>query len=173
MSSDQCPALCFAHPLFSHVRRPPTSTLFPYTTLFRSSRSTRALVAIAAVSFPVIVVAYLVAPPDHWARALAYGAAAVLVVVGTLLLARFAHSLRVDRRYADLLENEVAHQTRSLMDSLAATAEAERNLRLVMDAVPDAIIVVDREGRILEANAPAESMAAGEAPLQGRTRSEE
>src|SRR5439155_1637126 len=70
------------------------------------SRSTRALVAIAAVSFPVIVVAYLVAPPDHWARALAYGAAAVLVVVGTLLLARFAHSLRVDRRYADLLENE-------------------------------------------------------------------
>src|SRR5438034_7119809 len=78
MSSDQCPALCFAHPLFSHVRRPPTSTLFPYTTLFRSSRSTRALVAIAAVSFPVIVVAYLVAPPDHWARALAYGAAAVL-----------------------------------------------------------------------------------------------
>ncbi len=133
------------------------------------SRSTRALVAIAAVSFPVIVVAYLVAPPDHWARALAYGAAAVLVVVGTLLLARFAHSLRVDRRYADLLENEVAHQTRSLMDSLAATAEAERNLRLVMDAVPDAIIVVDREGRILEANAPAESMAAGEAPLQGRT----
>ncbi len=133
------------------------------------SRTTRALVAIAAVSFPVIVVAYLVAPPDHWARALVYGAAAVLVVVGTLLLARFAHSLRVDRRYADLLENEVAHQTRSLMDSLAATAEAERNLRLVMDAVPDAIIVVDREGRILEANAPAESMAAGEAPLQGRT----
>src|SRR2546426_1119082 len=101
------------------------------------SRTTRALVAIAAVSFPVIVVAYLVAPPDHWARALVYGAAAVLVVVGTLLLARFAHSLRVDRRYADLLENEVAHQTRSLMDSLAATAEAERNLRLVMDAVPD------------------------------------
>src|SRR3989449_9799164 len=103
------------------IRRPPRSTLFPYTTLFRS------------------------------------------------LLARFAHSLRVDRRYADLLENEVAHQTRSLMDSLAATAEAERNLRLVMDAVPDAIIVVDREGRILEANAPAESMAAGAAPLQGRT----
>src|SRR2546427_9068485 len=66
------------------------------------SRTTRALVAIAAVSFPVIVVAYLVAPPDHWARALVYGAAAVLVVVGTLLLARFAHSLRVDRRYADL-----------------------------------------------------------------------
>src|SRR5207245_9074811 len=47
--------------------------------------------------------------------------------------------------------------------------EAERNWRLVMDAVPDATIVVAREGRILEANAPAESMAAGAAPRRGRT----
>src|SRR2546421_9271699 len=40
----------------------------------------------------------MVAPPDHWARALVYGAAAVLVVVGTLLLARFAHSRSEERR---------------------------------------------------------------------------
>jgi PAS domain S-box-containing protein len=76
--------------------------------------------------------------------------ALAVVIVGV----RFTYSLQADRRYASLLESEVASQTRSLMDSLAATAAAERNLRLVMDAVPDAIVVVDRESRVLEWNAP-------------------
>jgi two-component system NtrC family sensor kinase len=125
--------------------------------------------AIAAISFLVIVVAYALWPPDRWVRVLISVAAAVLAVVAIVIVARFAHSLRVDRRYAHLLENEVALQTRSLMDSLAATAAAERHLRLVMDAVPDAIILADREGRIVESNVPAARMAEGQGPLAGRT----
>jgi len=86
-------------------------------------------------------------------------AAAVLVVVGMVLVgARFVYTLRADRRYASLLENEVASQTRSLMDSLAGTAAAERHLRLVMDAVPDAVVVLDRDGHILESNGPAQTL---------------
>ena len=54
------------------------------------------------------------------------------------------------------------------MDSLAATASAERNLRLVMDAVPDAIVVVDREGRILESNRPTRVMGALTGPVENR-----
>ena len=132
------------------------------------NRHTRALIAVAAVSLPVIVVAYGLAPRDGWARVLV--AAALLVSGGLAIIAlRFMYSLRSDRRYTALLENEVANQTRSLMDSLAATAAAERNLRLVMDAVPDAIVVADREGRILESNAPAQRMAADEGSVNGRT----
>ncbi len=94
----------------------------------------------------------------------------VLVAVGVVIVgARFAYSLRADRRYEGLLENEVAHQTRSLMDSLAAAGAAERNLRLLMDSVPDAIVVLDAEGRMLDSNEPARVMAAaGAKPLQGR-----
>ena len=55
-------------------------------------------------------------------------------------------------RYARILEDEVANQTRSLMSALGATASAERNLRLVMEAVPDAITVVDRDGHVLDEN---------------------
>ncbi|HEX4627519.1 MAG TPA: ATP-binding protein, partial [Gemmatimonadales bacterium] len=90
--------------------------------------------------------------------------ALAVVIVG----ARFTYSLQADWRYASLLENEVASQTRSLMDSLAATAAAERNLRLVMDAVPDAIVVVDREGRILESNAPTRALGALVGPPERR-----
>ena len=122
------------------------------------TRLTRTLVAIAALSFLVIVLAYLLAPADRAARTLV---AAVLIGAAVASVGvRFTYSLRANRRYATLLENEVAGQTRSLMDSLAATAAAERNLRLVMDAVPDAIVVVDRAGRVLEANEPARGMGA-------------
>src|SRR5213082_1943996 len=121
------------------------------------TRLTRTLVAIAALSFLVIVLAYLLAPADRAARTLV---AAVLIGAAVASIGvRFTYSLRANRRYAALLENEVASQTRSLMDSLAATAAAERNL-LVMDAVPDAIVVVDRAGRVLEANEPARGMGA-------------
>src|SRR5438270_4385552 len=80
-------------------------------------------------------------------------AAAALVAAGVAAgAARFLASSRADRRYAKVLENEVATQTRSLVDSLTATADAERHLRLVMDAVPDAIAVLDRDGRVIDLN---------------------
>src|SRR6184192_1934747 len=121
-------------------------------------RLTRTLVAIAALSLLVIVLAYLLAAADRAGRTLV---AAVLIGAAVASIGvRFTYSLRANRRYATLLENEVAGQTRSLMDSLAATAAAERNLRLVMDAVPDAIVVVDRAGQVLEANQPARGLGA-------------
>ncbi len=122
------------------------------------TRLTRTLVAIAAVSFLAILLAYLLAPANRAGRTLV--AAVLLGVAVAVIGVWFTYSLRANRRYAARLENEVASQTRSLMDSLAATAAAERNLRLVMDAVPDAIVVVDHAGRILEANEPARSMGA-------------
>jgi signal transduction histidine kinase/CheY-like chemotaxis protein len=86
---------------------------------------------------------------------------AVIVGIGIAIIgARALYSLGADRRYAALLEEEVAHQTRSLMSSLAATASAERSLRLVMEAVPDAIVVLDRHGHVLDANAASRQMAA-------------
>src|SRR5205807_1913450 len=112
----------------------------------------------AALSLLVIVLAYLLAAADRAGRTLV---AAVLIGAAVASIGvRFTYSLRANRRYATLLENEVAGQTRSLMDSLAATAAAERNLRLVMDAVPDAIVVVDRAGQVLEANQPARGLGA-------------
>src|SRR5439155_25862330 len=132
------------------------------------NRLARMLVAIAALSFLVIVLAYLLAPADRAARTLV---AAVLIGAAVASIGvRFTYSLRANRRYAALLENEVASQTRSLMDSLAATAAAERNLRLVMDAVPDAIVVLDRDGRIMELNEAAKRMVAAP-PEEGAGRS--
>jgi PAS domain S-box-containing protein len=79
---------------------------------------------------------------------------ATIVGIGMAIIgARVLYSLGADRRYANLLEEEVAHQTRSLMSSLAATASAEHSLRLVMESVPDAIVVLDRDGRVLDSNA--------------------
>src|SRR5216117_472055 len=78
---------------------------------------------------------------------------AMIIGVGlAIVAARVVYSLGVDRRYARVLEDEVANQTRSLMSSLSATASAERNLRLLMEAVPDAITVVDRDGYVLDEN---------------------
>ena len=95
---------------------------------------------------------------------------AVLIALAVVIIGlRLVHSTRADRRYATLLENEVASQTRSLMDSLAATAAAERNLRLLMNAVPDSIVVVDREGRILESNGPTRVMGALAGPPENRS----
>lgn len=82
----------------------------------------------------------------NWQTRLLVGIAMVLVAAWALF------SRRMDRRYARILEDEVANQTRSLMSSLGATASAERNLRLVMEAVPDAITVVDRDGHVLDEN---------------------
>ncbi len=85
--------------------------------------------------------------------------AAVIVGLGILIIgARVLYSLGADRRYAELLEEEVAHQTRSLMSSLAATASAEHGMRLVMESVPDAIVVLDRDAHVLDSNAAGRQM---------------
>src|SRR2546430_17722887 len=49
------------------IRRPPRSTLFPYTTLFRSSRSILGVVgaACAAVAFALTLVARPPSPPSE------------------------------------------------------------------------------------------------------------
>lgn len=80
-------------------------------------------------------------------------AAIVVAVALAITGARVLYLRRADRRYAQVLEGEVANQARSLMSSLAATASAERSLRLVMESVPDAIAVLDQDGRVLDANA--------------------
>src|SRR5437016_1436183 len=88
---------------------------------------------------------------------------AIIIGIGMLIIgARVLYSLGVDRRYAQLLEDEVANQTRSLMSSLGATASAERSLRLLMEAVPDAISVLDREGRVLDENPAGRSLVNAE-----------
>src|SRR5438552_1457615 len=79
---------------------------------------------------------------------------AIIIGIGmAIIAARVLYSLGASRRYAQILEDEVANQTRSLMSSLGATASAERNLRLLMEAVPEAITVVDRDGHVLDENA--------------------
>jgi len=113
-----------------------------------------AAIVIGLAGIAAVAVAQTLSPEPDPGAALLIGVAVAIIGV------RFTYSLRANRRYAAQLENEVASQTRSLMDSLAATAAAERNVRLVMDAVPDAIVVVDRAGRILEANEPARGMGA-------------
>ena len=50
------------------------------------------------------------------------------------------------------------------MDSLSATAVAERNLRLVMEAVPDAIVVLDAQARQLDMNSAARALFAAAPP---------
>ena len=84
---------------------------------------------------------------------------AVIVGIGMAIIgARVLYSLGADRRYAALLEEEVAHQTRSLMSALAATGAAEHSLRLVMESVPDSIVVLDRDGNVLDSNAAGRHM---------------
>ena len=86
---------------------------------------------------------------------------AVIVGIGIAIIgARVLYSLGADRRYAQLLEDAVAQQTRSLMSALSATASAEHSLRLVMESVPDAIVVLDRDGRVLDSNAAGRKMFA-------------
>ena len=100
---------------------------------------------------------------------------AIILGVGmAIVAARVLYSLGVDRRYERVLEDEVANQTRSLMSALGATASAERNLRLLMEAVPDAITVVDRDGRVLDENSSGRVLvnaAPGDARESGGRRS--
>src|SRR5437667_7604433 len=110
------------------------------------SRPARVLVSIAVVSLVAMGLFYAFRAAVDW-RTRLIAAVAAAIVAGWVLYSR-----RADRRYAQVLEDEVAKQTRSLMSSLGATASAERNLRLLMEAVPDAITVVDRDGCVLAEN---------------------
>jgi two-component system NtrC family sensor kinase len=127
-------------------------------------RRARLLVVTAAAA--AIGAAYVFAPAALWARA---ALAALVTALAAVAGWRWTQTLGAGRRYTQLLETEIASQTQSLMGSLAAAARAEWNLRQVMDAVPDAIVVADREGRILDANAPARALAAPRAAADGAT----
>ena len=83
-----------------------------------------------------------------------------LAIGAMILAARIGYSLFADRRYENLLEREVERQTMSLSDSLSSVAAAERNLRLVIEASPDPIVLLDREGRVTAFNAAAPGMVA-------------
>jgi len=100
---------------------------------------------------------------------------AIIIGIGmAIIAARVLYSLGMSGRYAHILEDEVANQTRSLMSSLGATASAERNLRLLMEAVPDAITVVDRDGHVLDENSSGRALvnaSAGETRESGGKRS--
>jgi PAS domain S-box-containing protein len=102
---------------------------------------------IGLVGMTAMVIAAVLRPTSGASDALIIGVGLAIVA------ARVVYSLGVDRRYEQVLEGEVASQTRSLMSSLGATASAERNLRLLMESVPDAITVVDRDGFVLDENA--------------------
>jgi len=113
--------------------------------MIRLSGPARLIVSLAVVSLVALALFYVFHGVDWRTR--------LMVVVAMAVVAAWAlYSRRAERRYARLLENEVANQTRTLMSALGATASAERNLRLVMEAVPDAISVVDREGHVLDEN---------------------
>ena len=92
--------------------------------------------------------------------------AALVGLIAWLVVRLLTEQLR-NEKHATLLETEMARQTTTLLDSLAATATAERELRLVMEAVPDAIMLLDPEGRILSQNEPAREFtsAAGHAQV--------
>src|SRR6058998_1877783 len=131
------------------------------------SRPARVLVTIAIVSLVAMGLFYAFRAVDWSTRLIA-------VVAAAIVAAWVVYSLGVDRRYARVLEDEVANQTRSLMSALGATASAERNLRLLMEAVPDAITVVDRDGRVLDENTSGRVLvnaAPGDARESGGRRS--
>ena len=87
----------------------------------------------------------------------------VPTVGGLIIAARVGYSLLADRRYEAKLEREVERQTQTLADSLASAESAERNLRQIMEASPDPMVLLDRDGQILDfaPNHPAHGAAAG------------
>ena len=122
-----------------------------------AARTVAILVGLAGMAALAIV--GILEPGSGWHVAVTVGIG--MAIIG----ARVIYSLGADRRYAELLEEEVANQTRSLMSALAATASAEHSLRLVMESVPEAIVVLDRHGHVLDGNAAGRALAA--APGEG------
>src|SRR3712207_7505687 len=78
------------HFFFLMIRRPPRSTLFPYTTLFRSGVAARAKHVVAERAEPVVRVLA------------AEGAEAQVVVVGDHRLRRVAHAPRSEEHTSEL-----------------------------------------------------------------------
>jgi signal transduction histidine kinase len=132
--------------------RPPAPVATPSATAY-GVRTIALLLAIAGLA--TLAVTASLRPPTGLEMATLIGAGMAIMA------ARLFYAMRRDRRYAAVLEGEVARQTTTLLDSLAATATAERDLRLVMDAVPDVIMLLDREGRVLTQNDPARDWTAG------------
>jgi len=87
---------------------------------------------------------------------------------GAVIAARIVYSLFADRRYENSLEREVERQTESLLASLTAAASAERNLRQIVEASPDPIVLLNSEGRILEFSPDAPPLP-GAVPKPGRS----
>lgn len=120
------------------------------------------LIVAAATALAVAFAAYRWLPLDALRPLVA-----VLVAGGAILIVRLFYEQQRSERHATLLEGEMARQTTTLLDSLAATAAAEREMRLVMEAVPDSIMLLDPDGRILSQNEPTRelirSLPAGDA----------
>ena len=116
----------------------------------------------AVVAAIVAVIGFLWLPADSL-----HAAFVVLVALVAWLVARLYSVLQRSEAHSGLLEGEMARQTTTLLDSLAATATAERELRLVMEAMPDAIMLLDSEGKILSQNEPAREFtsAVGDRPV--------
>jgi PAS domain S-box-containing protein len=87
---------------------------------------------------------------------------------GIVIAARIVYSLFADRRYENALEREVERQTETLLTSLTAAASAERNLRQIVEASPDPIVLLNREGRVLEFSPDAPPLP-GAQPIPGRS----
>jgi PAS domain S-box-containing protein len=89
---------------------------------------------------------------------------------GLVIAARVGYSLFTDRRHEAALEQEVERQTVTLVEALAATASAERNLRQIIEASPDPIVLVDRDGAVLQFEAePREGASLPATPRTGRS----
>lgn len=93
---------------------------------------------------------------------------ALPIAGGAVIAARIAYSLFADRRYENTLEREVERQTETLLTSLTAAASAERNLRQIVEASPDPIVLLNRDGRVLEFSADAPPLP-GATPIPGRS----
>ena len=132
--------------------------------MIQLSRSARVLVSIAVVLLGAVALVYAVRGTGLLTEVIVGAALATMA-------AWFVYSLSIDRRYARVLEEEVANQTRSLMSSLSATASAERNLRLLMEAVPDAISVVDRDGNVLDENHTGRALVSAFVRVDGKDNS--
>ncbi len=79
--------------------------------MMRLSRPARVLVSIAMVSLVAMGLFYAFRAVDWRTRLIA-------VVAAAIVAAWVLYSRRADRRYAHILEDEVANQTRSLMSAL-------------------------------------------------------
>ncbi len=112
----------------------------------RATLTTPREVSVGVVILALVLLAWL-------ARRDTSGVASVGILVGGVALAvRLVRALREDDAYAGRLRADVASRTQELEVSLRDSREAERRLRSVMDAVPDAIATADSAGTLRDDN---------------------